>query len=90
MWTGSSQISPPCRLSPTADLGLSVRAPVAGANSHVQQQDTQVLLSTVPPPEFWCNITYFELDTQVRAAYVPGEEEVRRRCLNLDVTFNAL
>ena len=37
-----------------------------GSGGHVQHQDTQVLLSSVPPPEFWCSITYFALDTQVR------------------------
>ena len=44
---------------------MYVRCAVSGGSGgHVQHQDTQVLLSSVPPPEFWCSITYFELDTQ--------------------------
>ena len=55
-------------VSPLTRRPVARRVPTDGGGSggHVQHQDTQVLLSSVPPPEFWCSITYFELDTQVR------------------------
>ncbi|CAL8109586.1 unnamed protein product [Orchesella dallaii] len=54
--------------SPTSGAELSNHP---GYNIHSRQLyhdvnlSTSALLSSQPPPEFWCSIAYFELDTQV-------------------------
>lgn len=55
---------------------------VAPAGNHGTQSvsDSMGLLSSQPPPEYWCSVAYFELDTQVGETF-----KVPSTCPNVTV-----
>lgn len=52
---------------PKAEILILVIDLISFDNGYFQTGQTTptVLLSSQPPPEFWCSIAYFELDQQV-------------------------
>ena len=56
----------PCSTSQTSILNKNEIVPTTTpANYRSQPQDRQLPVSRSPMPEFWCSISYFELDVQV-------------------------
>lgn len=52
----------------------------AGNHGNQSSSDSMGLLSSQPPPEYWCSVAYFELDTQVGETF-----KVPSTCPNVTV-----
>ncbi|KJH48334.1 MH2 domain protein [Dictyocaulus viviparus] len=70
--------SPSCALSQQESYTINHSSTQGTTTSTTQHYDlTQVQLPTVPLPEDWCSIIYYELDTQIGETFKIRSEEVR-------------